>query len=231
MNAEKSQNRINLRTSQSKQHGGKISFVDRRSTSRLQDNLCKAINESPQATQLTVLQQMADTSLWYKSLNLPIQRFIGAEGTYQEGKNIPFTFDDVFTKKHIAEDAAGAIIKTQARINDPTDQGGEMIKTKHIGNTLATEAAWTNAINKNKEIIPETFFGPSKEDKAKKDFNPGDYDDEGYVQSSSMTINGWDVKLQDATLASEEKNMNRKIGGTYVVTNLDVSLAINHCTQ
>ena len=114
--------------------------------------------------QLTAFQRMADTNLRYKSLDLLIQRFIGAAGIYQEGKNIPFTFDDIFTKKHIAEDAAEAIIKTQARIGDPKDQGGKMIKIGHIGNTLATEVAWTKVINENKEVIPETFLGPSKID-------------------------------------------------------------------
>ena len=164
--------------------------------------------------------------------SLPIQRFKGAEGTNQEGEVIPFTLNEEFTNKHVGEDKEEAIDKTQARLDNEGDQGGDLIREGNIGNTVAKEEDWTEAINGNEDEIPEYFMGPGEEDKAEEGYDPAIYDESEYSGNSSyMEVSGWNVTYEDEELTAEETNMNRKVAGQYKVENLDVSIDINHCTQ
>lgn len=164
----------------------------------------------------------------------PIQRFIGAKGTLQERGKVPFTLnEDEFVKKHVAENVSDAIAKTQDRIDNDTGPGGNMIRQKKGGNTVATKATWENAIDENTDVIPETFAGPDESDKEKDDFDPSLYNDSGYTKKSSyMHIAGWDIKKGEGeSLDVVQKTMNRRVAGNYTIDDLNVSVDINHCTQ
>lgn len=203
-----------------------LQFIDQRPEAIAQNKLQKAANQSPQVMQLKALQEMAN--------NKPVQLFKGAEGTNQAGADIPFTFAQEFTDKHIAADETGAIANTQTRIDDANDVGGQLVKAGTIGNTVATNATWTAAINANTDVIPENFMGPSADDKTDPDYNAADYDDSGHTSDSShMPIAAWEVTYDgnDDELSAEQKTVNRRVSGTYDVTNLDVNMDIDHCTQ
>ena len=202
-------------------------FVDNRPEAIAKRKLHEIVNKSSQPHRLRAFQEILTDSA-----NLPIQRFIGADGTNQEGNTIPFTLDQEFNDKHVAADVDGAIANTQARIDDENDLGGSMIREGNIGNTVATNEVWTAAIDGNNDTIPEEFYGPSEDDKAEDDFDPADYNDSAYSGNSSyMEIDGWNVKFEDDALVAEGITMERRVAGTYDVTNLDVSIDINHCTQ
>lgn len=188
-------------------------------------------NQSPRAMQLKALQEMADNSP-VVTQKAPIQLFKGAEGTNQADADIPFTFAQEFTDKHIAADSAGAVANTQTRIDNDDDRGGQSIKAGNIGNTVATNAVWTAAINANTDVIPDNFHGPSEDDKAEADYDEADYDESGHSgDSSAMRIRAWEVRYANATLTATQKDLNARVAGNYDVTNLDVSIDIDHATQ
>lgn len=205
--------------------------------------VCQLEDNRPETAIQRKMQDMANAYTHAKQLNAfsnnanlsgnsAIQLYNGAVGTNQSGAVIPFTLDQEFTDKHVASSQAAAITKTQARIDDQADLGGAMIRAGTIGNTVATNAVWTAAINGNGDVIPASFFGPDDEDKAQDDYNAADYDESAYAGNSSyMAIAGWDVKLASGALVATAASMNRRVAGTYDVTNLDVSIELNHCTQ
>ncbi len=221
-------------------NGQALQLVDSRPEAMAQKQLQEAANQSPRSMQLKALQNMADNSSKVKqstqlkavSNTTPVQLFKGAEGTNQEDADIPFTFAQEFTNKHIAADRDAAIANTQTRIDDAGDRGGQSIRAGNIGNTVATDAVWTAAINANTDVIPDNFRGPSEDDKADPAYNEADYDDSGHSgDSSAMRINVWEVRYANATLTATQKDVNAKVAGTYDVTNLDVSIDIDHATQ
>lgn len=203
-----------------------LQFIDQRPEAIAQYKLQEAANQSSKVKQLKALQAMAN--------NKPVQLFKGAADTNQAGADIPFTFAQEFTDKHIAADETGAIANTQTRIDDVNDVGGQLVKAGTIGNTVATNATWTAAINANTDVIPEIFMGPSAADKADPGYSAADYDDSGHTSDSShMPIAAWEVTYDsdDDELSAEQKTVNRRVSGNYTVTNLDVSIDIDHCTQ
>lgn len=162
--------------------------------------------------------------------SLPVQRFLGAEGSNQYNSVVPFELVPVFESKHVAENETEATGKTQARItNAATDPGGAMIVAGHIGNSLATKANWEEALNRNEDKVPGHDLNVMGQEDT--DFDPHDYDDEGRMAtSSSMTVPGWNVRLQEGELVSKLENLSVKVGGDYKVDALNVSLKIDHLT-
>ena len=46
-----------------------------------------------------------------------------------------------------------------------------------------------------------------------------------------MTINAWEVTYSAGALSAEVKDVNRRVGGSYEVNDLDVTVDIDHATQ
>ncbi len=151
--------------------------------------------------------------------NQAIQRWLGGQGTNQKGKKVPITFHQEFIDKHIAATVAEAKTKTLARINNgPALQS---MKDGTMGNTVATEAAWTAAIEASTDVLPpegkwEPSFG----------------DDEGRIIHLGVALDGWEVTRDSPTAQSatarEFGSTRRTIGGDWTVTDNDVTAVVDH---
>ncbi len=214
--------------------------TDHRPAVVAQRKLQEMADNSPRVMQLKALQQMANNRSLAQAKNtsfgaVPVQLFKGAGGTNQEGEDIDVTFNAVFINKHVAENEESAIAKTQTRVTNRADDiGAAAIYAGNVGNTVATNAVWTTAMNENEEKIPgeDEFVPPTEEDKAEEGYNAAEFNDNGRLPDSSyMEITGWDVKHVAGNLVATEKTMNRKVGGDWKIEDLDVSLDIDHCTQ
>ena len=80
------------------------------------------------------------------------QRLIGATGSFQEGKKVPFTLSPDFITKHVANNAAEAESVTEARILTGSPAG---MVAGTAPNNLAKKADWETAIESNLTVVPD----------------------------------------------------------------------------
>jgi hypothetical protein len=155
-----------------------------------------------------------------------IQRFLGARGTNLAGQNVPVTFEQDFTDKHIAANAQGAITNTLNRINN--NNAPSSMKDGTLANTVATQAAWTAAIDASQEKMPPL-----------KDWEPdiGDYKDK--FDNWVLTLaDAWEVTRTDpgadraqTARTNVVKGHKRAVSGSWeIVNDNELSAKVNHAT-
>ena len=149
-----------------------------------------------------------------------VQRLVGAEGTAEEGKPVPFVLEEEFITKHVAKDATEAKTVTEARIATG-DPPGMVAGT--APNNLATKANWEKVINANKEIVPPEESGWVVEN--------GDYDGGDHVERlATVTVDGWEAKGTKDKVQVVAKKYKISVGGTWKVTGAEFDDADNPTT-
>jgi len=147
--------------------------------------------------------------------NQAVQRLIGAPGTMQAGQPVPFTLNAVFIAKHVADTAEEAKTKTLARITNG-DALPSMVNGT-LGNTVATQAAWTAAIARSIETIPpeDDYWTAGEAVAAER------------LHHLKVEIEGWEATPATVRTLPTSK---RTVGGTYQVNANSVTVDIDHAS-
>ena len=134
-----------------------------------------------------------------------VQRLKGASGTKEEGKDVPFTLNQKFVDKHVADSEQGAIDVTEARI----DSGGPPgIVNGTAPNNVAKQADWEKALTDSEAEVPpdgewEGIHGDSK--------------DNWVDKLTRVEVPGWEAQGTKGKVAAKSTVNKKYLGGEWSV--------------
>lgn len=140
--------------------------------------------------------------------NQVVQRLKGAKGTAQEDKPVPYTLNQEFITKHVANNIGEAVSVTEARI----DTGGPPgIVAGTAPNNLAKRADWESAIDNSDALVPPAGEWSGED--------YGDTSDNWEERLVKVEVNGWEAIGTKGNVTAKVANNKKYLGGKWSVTN------------
>lgn len=162
------------------------------------------------------------------------QRLVGATGSVQEGKKVPFTLSPDFITKHVANNAAEAESVTEARILTGSPAG---MVAGTAPNNLAKQADWETAVENSLTVVPD-------KDKWGSDLSYWSDDNEFAPRILFVSVPGWEAIGKTGHVNVSTSDNKKYLGGywdvsgskeetngDYVNKSASISVEIDHLTS
>lgn len=143
--------------------------------------------------------------------NRVVQCLRGATGTAQEGKSVPYTLNQEFITKHVAENINEAVSVTEARIG--TGQPPGMVAGK-APNHLAKKSDWESAIDSSDVIVPPIGEWSPEDDIADID----DTTDRWIDKLVKVEVHGWEAIGTKNHVTAKIVTNKKYLGGKWTIS-------------
>lgn len=164
--------------------------------------------------------------------NRVVQCLKGAKGTAQEGQPVPYTLNQEFITKHVANNIGEAVSVTEARIETGGPPG---IVAGTAPNNLAKQADWESAIDSSDVVVPPPGEWSGEY---------GDISDTWVERLAKVEVNGWEAIGTKGNVTAKVATNKKYLGGKWKVSNCrfddseeyinasgNVSVDISHLTS
>lgn len=162
------------------------------------------------------------------------QRLVGATGSAQEGKKVPFKLSPDFITKHVANNATEAESVTEARILTGSPAG---MVAGTAPNNLAKQADWETAVENSLTVVPD-------KDKWGSDLSYWEDDNEFDPRILFVSVPGWEAIGKTGHVTVSTSDNKKYLGGywdvsgskedtkgDYVNKSASISVEIDHLTS